>query len=133
MISWLAGMAVFLISWSCRQESLPQDNDFYSNQSKYRVYTINKQQVKNDFFLFDKVAGIQNRISGKAEKSFGKSIGKSIQDSLLTGAVIGMNKVLVVENNGEKTYTFALKRNYPSSKTENLVLKRIPTVHLPVN
>ncbi len=126
MISWLAGMAVFLIFHSCRQESLLQDNDFYNNQSKYRVYTINKQQVKNDFFLFDKVAGIQNRISGKAEKSFGKDTGKSIQDSLLTGAVIGMNKILVVENNGEKTYTFALKRNYPSSKTENLVLKKNP-------
>ncbi len=126
IVSWLACMAVFLSFYSCRQESLLQDNDFYNNQSKYRVYTINKQQVKNDFFLYDKVAVIQSMIFGKTGKSFGKYIAKSNQDSLLTGAVIGINKVLVVENNGEKTYTFVLKRNYPTSKTENLVLKKNP-------
>lgn len=124
MISWLAFMAVFtLLLYSCRSEDFSQENDSYKSSLQYKVYTLNKQQVKNDFFLFDKVAGIQSLMSGKPEKGSG-STGKSPQDSLLQGAVIGINKVLVVENNGEKTYTFALKRNYPTSKTENLVLKR---------
>ncbi len=43
----------------------------------------------------------------------------------MDGGVVGIDKVLVVEDeNGHKTYTFPLKRTFPTTKIENLVLKR---------
>lgn len=125
MISWLALLIVTpTLPSSCMQESLLQENDHYKTPAGYKVYTINRQQIKNDFFLFHKVAGIQNLMQNENGKA-GKN-SKSTQDSLLEGAEIETGKALVVENNGKKTYTFSVKRNYPSSRIENLVLKKNP-------
>jgi hypothetical protein len=108
--------------YSCRQEFLLQDGDDAGSQSSnYKVYTIDRSQVTQDFFLFDKVAKIQTTLS---EKKTGSAYRKTAQDSLMDGGNIVIDKVLVVESSGQKTYTFPLKRNYPTSKIENLVLKK---------
>ena len=118
-ISFALAVALLLILFnSCRQEFLTQENENQKNLNNYKVYTIDKKQITTDFKLFDKIAKLQNIFSQRMET------GKSVQDSILDGAIIGINKVLVVEENGVKSYTFPLKRIFPNGKIENLVLKR---------
>jgi hypothetical protein len=118
-ISFALAVALLLILFnSCRQEFLTQENENQKNLKNYKVYTIDKKQITTDFKLFEKIAKLQNIFSQRMET------GKSVQDSILDGAIIGINKVLVVEENGVKSYTFPLKRIFPNGKIENLVLKR---------
>lgn len=102
---------------SCRQEELFEQTQ--KEKKNFKVYMLNKKQVTDDFFLFDKVAKIQNVLIERNAQA------RSVQDSILDGGTISINKVLFIENeNGIKTYTFPLKRSFASSKIENLVLKR---------
>lgn len=79
---------------------------------------LNKKQITSDFALFDKVAKVQSSFTERKKNS------RTIQDSILDGGVINISKVLVVEENGQKTYTFPLTRTFQSTKIENLVIKR---------
>ncbi len=109
-------LLLLLLMMGCRQEDLFEKTRSPEN---FKVYTINKEAILKDFMLFDKVATIQNRFEE------GNKLSRMMQDSLLHGGIIGINKVLVVEdNNGQKTYTFPVKRNFVTNKIENLVLKR---------
>ncbi|MEC5172342.1 hypothetical protein [Chryseobacterium nepalense] len=121
-ISWLFLLTVFLsfCLHSCRTEDF-MEQQTQKQTANYKVYMIDKKQLTADFELFSRLAQIQEVFSER------KTNAKTTQDGLLDGAVIGISKVLVVEDeNRQKTYTFPLKKIYPSNKIENLVLKRNP-------
>ncbi|WP_263601601.1 hypothetical protein [Chryseobacterium sp. PET-29] len=121
-ISWLFLLTVFLsfCLHSCRTEDF-MEQETQKQTANYKVYMIDKKQLTADFELFSRLSQIQEVFSER------KTNAKTTQDGLLDGAVIGISKVLVVEDeNRQKTYTFPLKRIYPSNKIENLVLKRNP-------
>ena len=113
-------MTIALLSFnSCRQEDLYEQNE-KKDAAKYKVYMLNKSQVTSDFALFDKVARIQSVFTERKNLN-----ARSVQDSVLDGGIVKIDKVLVVENEGgQKTYTFPLKRTFPTSKIENLILKK---------
>ncbi|NMR35907.1 hypothetical protein HIO71_17145 [Chryseobacterium aquaticum] len=114
-------MVIALLSLnSCRQEDLYEQGAKPQGKDQYKVYMMNRKQITSDFALFDKVARIQSVFTERKNLN-----ARSIQDSVLDGGVVKIDKVLVVENEGgQKTYTFPLKRTFPTSTIENLVLKR---------
>jgi uncharacterized membrane protein YgcG len=115
----LASLCILIFVASCRQESILQENANQKFGKNYKVYTLNKNQITSDFTLFGSVAKVQETFSKRNINS------KSVQDSILDGGIIGINKVLVVEDdNGKKIYTFPLKRTFISNKIENLVLTK---------
>ncbi|WP_209390834.1 hypothetical protein [Chryseobacterium sp. RR2-3-20] len=114
-------MTIALLSLnSCRQEDLYEQGTKPQGKDQYKVYMMNRKQITSDFALFDKVARLQNLFTERKNLN-----ARSVQDSVLDGGVVKIDKVLVVENqSGQKTYTFPLKRTFSTSTIENLVLKR---------
>ncbi|MFY1045411.1 hypothetical protein [Chryseobacterium sp. GP-SGM7] len=102
---------------SCRQEFLQVDAE--NQKEQFQVSLLNRQQVYD-------IAPLMGKISELKKKSFSQTnnlYGRKVQDSILDGAIIGTNQVLLVEKDGKKTYTFPVFRSFISHKTESLILK----------
>lgn len=103
--------------FGCRQESLYADQELQSNSAVSKNYVINDAEIKKDVQLWSKLSGIQTSLLGSDPKA-------KNNDPLLEGAVIMTDYAGVVEKNGITTYTFQIKRIYPSTDTENLVVRK---------
>ncbi|NML71869.1 hypothetical protein HHL23_19010 [Chryseobacterium sp. RP-3-3] len=108
-------LSVFLF-FGCRQESLYVDQESQNN-STLKNYVINGNEIKKDVNLWSKLSGIQTRL-------FSTDLKNKKNDPLLDGAVIMTDYAGVMEKNGVTTYTFAIKRIYPSKDIENLVVRK---------
>ncbi|MCE3075635.1 hypothetical protein [Chryseobacterium gwangjuense] len=100
---------------SCRSEDLLQDD---RGEQKYQVSILNKEEVNRLKPLLKELSEIKSKFRYNTNTNE-----KVVQNEILDGAIIGTNRVLLVENNGIKTYTFPISRTYLSSKSENLVVK----------
>ncbi|MFN1215339.1 hypothetical protein ACKW6Q_00005, partial [Chryseobacterium kwangjuense] len=108
-------LSAFLF-FGCRQESLYVEQESQNNPVS-RNYVINDAEIKKDSQLWQKLSGIQSGLFGNDPKA-------KKNDPLLDGAVIMTDHAGVVERNGTTTYTFQIKRIYPSQDTENLVVRK---------
>jgi hypothetical protein len=103
---------------SCRSEDFL--NDGKTEEQKYKVSVLNKEQINREKPLLKELSQVKSKFRYKANVGID---GKSAQNDILDGAIIGTNQALLVENNGVKTYTFPVSRTYLSRKTENLIVK----------
>ncbi|WP_223558706.1 hypothetical protein [Chryseobacterium lathyri] len=108
-------LSVFLF-FGCRQESLYVDQESQNN-SALKNYVINGSEIKKDVSLWSKLSGIQTHL-------FSTDLKSKKNDPLLDGAVIMTDYAGVMEKNGVTTYTFSIKRLYPSKDIENLVVRK---------
>lgn len=116
-------LMVALTAYSCRTDHFPEQQTDFENQFQNRkFYVLNAKEVKAIPGLLDKVETIQQNSMVRNTEIHTAS--KTNQDSLLQGSVIDTDSVLVIENNGSKTYTFKITRDSASSVVENLVLKK---------
>lgn len=113
-------LLITLSAHSCRQESFLTD-EHSQNQTSFRYYVT--QNLIGNKNLLSRVSAIQNNLNAESQQY---KTGKNIADSLLQGGMILTDHVLVAEKNGQKSYTFQLKRNFPTQNIENLVLKKNP-------
>lgn len=111
-------LALTFILSGCRQLDLIQENETQNNNLKISV--IKNGEILKNTSLFNQVSIIQN-------KNFSRSFAyKTIQDSVLEGAIISTESAMLVENGENKTYTFSVIRSSNHSMIENLVLKQKP-------
>ncbi|WP_288442606.1 hypothetical protein [uncultured Chryseobacterium sp.] len=82
-----------------------------------RASVLRFHEISNNTPLLQKVKQLQTELF-----SSNKLLGKN--NSILDGATISTDKVILVENGTQKTYTFPVKRASKSSGLENLVLKQ---------
>jgi len=116
-INFLIQLAFVIITLiGCTQiESLQE----YNIQKQDRKVSI----IKNNGILKNTL--ILKEISKIQKEKFSKSsFSKSIQDSVLDGASISTENVMLIESGEQKTYTFPIHRSFTCSKIENLVLKQ---------
>lgn len=105
---------------SCRQENLYADNEDNSLKAKPVISVLNYEDIENtDKALFKEIKNLKNKFS--LDRGFS---GRTVQDSLLDGAVIETNKILLIEDGDKKTYTIPVSRTFPNNKIENLILKK---------
>lgn len=105
--------AVFLLQ-TCRNETAidsPKD----SSSQKYKVSLIKDNKILDNTEIIGEINKFKNKI---------KKVSRQVQDSILEGAIIKTENVLLIETKNDKTYTFPITREYESSKVENLVLKK---------
>ncbi len=101
---------------SCRQENLLAEQEIHRKNLKVSV--LDYDQVRSRKSLSKTLSDLENKFFRKALNA------KSIQDSILDGAVIETNKVLLIEEGNKETYTFPVSRTYPNDVVENLVLRK---------
>ncbi|WP_139421013.1 hypothetical protein [Chryseobacterium mulctrae] len=116
-------LTLVLVVHSCRTDDYYYQQTDSENQFQNRkFYVLNAKEVKGIPGLWEKVHNIQQNVM---IHNIGiKAISKNNQDSLLQGGTIDTDSVLVIENNGSKTYTFKITRDSASPIVENLVLKK---------
>lgn len=107
----------FLFLQGCRNENV-FENSKQDLTKKIKISVIENNNIIKNTKVFEEITKIQK------EKLNKKSYGKTIQDSVLEGATILTENVMLAEEGEKKTYTFQLKRSYKTSKIENLVLKK---------
>lgn len=107
----------FLFLQGCRNENV-FENSKQDLTKKIKISVIKNNNIIKNTKVFEEITKIQN------EKLNKKSYGKTIQDSVLEGATILTENVMLAEEGEKKTYTFQLKRSFKTSKIENLVLKK---------
>ncbi|RXM37769.1 hypothetical protein BOQ62_20790 [Chryseobacterium sp. CH21] len=118
-ILWLLLMIIFTtILHSCRSEDFL--NEEKTGDQKYKVSILSKEQIDREKPLIKELTNVKSKFRYKANVGID---GKSAQNEILDGAIIGTNQALLVESNGVKTYTFPVSRTYLSRKTENLIVK----------
>ena len=103
---------------SCRNESLIENSSNESLKKNFKISEIKKNDILKDKTIAREISKIQR------EKLGNNFNARNIQDSVLDGATILTENVLLIDNGTQKTYTFPIKRSYASSKLENLVLKK---------
>ena len=98
-------LTLVLVVHSCRTDDYYYQQTDSENQFQNRkFYVLNAKEVKGIPGLWEKVHNIQQNVM---IHNIGiKAISKNNQDSLLQGGTIDTDSVLVIENNGSKTYTF---------------------------
>lgn len=111
-INFLMLLAFMFLLFGCRQENLLLETQSTSD-ANVKFYTVTN--IKNNATLWSKISEIQEKLSANS---------KTITDSLLQGGTILTDKVLVAEKNGQETYTFQLRRTFPTQTIENLILKK---------
>ncbi|MCE4063649.1 hypothetical protein LXM63_00950 [Chryseobacterium gleum] len=115
-ILWLSLLITFSITFhSCRSEDMYQENE--RQKQDLRASVLRFHEISNNTPLLQKVKQLQTELF-----SSNKLLGKN--NSILDGATISTDKVILVENGTQKTYTFPVKRSSKSSGLENLVLKQ---------
>jgi hypothetical protein len=118
-ISWLSLLIILtILLHACRSEDFL--NDEKAGEQKYKVSVLNKEQINTEKPLLKELSQVKSKFRYKANVGIG---GKSAQNDILDGAIIGTNQALLVESNGVKTYTFPVSRTYLSRKIENLIVK----------
>lgn len=115
-LSFLTLLALVFILFGCRQENLLLEKEQQSKNLKISV--LDYDQVQSQKSLINKISDLESKVFKKGMSA------KSVQDSLLDGAIIETNKALLVEDGDKKTYTFPVSRIYPNNKIENLVLRK---------
>lgn len=105
--------AVFLLQ-TCRNETAI-DSSKDSSSQKYKVSLIKDNKILDNTEIIGEINKFKNKI---------KKVSRQVQDSILEGAIIKTENVLLIETKNDKTYTFPITREYESSKVENLVLKK---------
>lgn len=114
--NFLLLIAFVFFLMSCRNElDTIQENEKFKTEAKFSL--LRKEQVNQQVNLLSKLSEIES----KGFKT-NNIIGKSVQDSVLEGAIINTDEVLLAERGEKKTYTFPVYRTN-SDKIENLVLK----------
>lgn len=112
-------LMVFIFSLNaCRNESLLENSSNVSLKKNFKISEIKNNEIFKDKTIAREIFKIQTEKLGKNFSA------RSIQDSVLDGAIILTENVLLIDNGTQKTYTFPIKRSYISSKLENLVLKK---------
>ncbi|MBL3548136.1 hypothetical protein [Chryseobacterium sp. KMC2] len=115
-ILWLSLLIAFnLIFHSCRTEDMYQENE--RQKQDLRASVLRFHEISNNTSLLQKVTQLQTELF-----SSNKLLGKN--NSILDGATISTDRVILVENGTQKTYTFPVKRASKNSGLENLVLKQ---------
>ncbi len=116
-------LMVALSAYSCRTDHFPEQQTDFENQFQNRkFYVLNAKEVKAIPGLLDKVRTIQQNSMVRDTEI--QTASKTNQDSLLQGSIIDTDSVLVIENNGSKTYTFKITRDSAFPVVKNLVLKK---------
>jgi len=118
-INFLMLIALAFFLWNCRSEIETLQEDGTLKQERKISIIKNNDILKNPLILSE-ISKIQK------ERFSNFSSAKSIQDSVLEGALISTENVMLIENDDQKTYTFPVIRNFTSPKIENLVLKQNP-------
>ena len=96
-----------IVLFGCRNENL------FENTNNVKKKNFKISEIKNNEILKDKI--IAKEIFKVQKEKFGKSINaRSTQDSILDGAKILTENVLLIDNGTQKTYTFPIKRSYVS-------------------
>lgn len=112
-----------LVVHSCRTDDYYYQQTDSENQFQNRkFYVLSAKEVKAIPGLWGKVQTVQQ--NSMVHNSEIQTVSRINQDSLLQGGIIEADSVLVIENNGSKTYTFKIARAVSSSTVENLVLKK---------
>lgn len=111
-------MAVILWLHSCRSEDFLQDTE--KSKQDFKVSLLNRQQLDQQKPLLQELSALKSKFR---YKNIDRKLAKSAQDDIFEGAIIGTNQVLLIEKNGNKTYTFPVYRTYMSNKTESLIVK----------
>ncbi|WP_300346207.1 hypothetical protein [Chryseobacterium sp.] len=111
-------MTVALSLHSCRSEDFLQDTE--KSKQDFKVSLLNRQQLDQQKPLLQELSELKSKFR---YKNIDRKLGKSAQDDIFEGAIIGTNQVLLIEKNGNKTYTFPVYRTYMSDKTESLIVK----------
>lgn len=115
-ILWLSLLTAFnLIFHSCRTEDMYQENE--RQKQDLRASVLRFHEISNNTPLVQKVKQLQTELFS-SKNLLGKN------NSILDGATISTDKVILVENGTQKTYTFPVKRASKSFGLENLVLKQ---------
>lgn len=115
-ILWLSLLIAFNIIFnSCRTEDMYQENE--RQKEDLRASVVRFHEISNNIPLLQKVKQLQSKLFSSSDV-----LGKN--NSVLDGAIISTDKVILVENGTQKTYTFPIKRNSGNSGLENLVLKQ---------
>lgn len=117
-ISFLMLFALSFLVLNCRTEEF--HNEEVNHQKQFQVSMLSRQQVGKITPLWNKISEIKKN---KLTHSY-KLSSKSVQDSILEGAIIDTDHVLLVQNGEHKTYTFPVHRSFISNKTESLLLKQ---------
>ncbi|WP_394665484.1 hypothetical protein [uncultured Chryseobacterium sp.] len=114
--NFLLLIAFVFFLMSCRNElDTIQENEKFKTEAKFSL--LRKEQINQQINLLSKLSEIES----KGFKT-NNILGKSVQDSVLEGAIINTDEVLLAERGEKKTYTFPVYRTN-SDKIENLVLK----------
>ncbi|WP_268052824.1 hypothetical protein [Chryseobacterium sp. SL1] len=114
--NFLLLIAFVFFLMSCRNElDTIQENEKFKTEAKFSL--LRKEQINQQVNLLSKLSEIES----KGFKT-NNILGKSVQDSVLEGAIINTDEVLLAERGEKKTYTFPVYRTN-SDKIENLVLK----------
>jgi len=109
-------LALAFVVFGCRQENSLIENEQQSKNLKISV--LEYDQVQSQKSLINKISDLESKVFKKGMAA------KSVQDSLFDGAIIETNKILLIEDGDQKTYTFPVSRIYPNNKIENLVLRK---------
>ncbi|MDF2931946.1 MAG: hypothetical protein K0R36_1277 [Chryseobacterium sp.] len=102
-------MAVVLSLYSCRSEDFLQDTE--KSKQDFKVSLLNRQQLNQQKSLVQELSQLKSKFR---YKNIDRKLAKSTQDDIFEGAIIGTNQVLLIEKNGNKTYTFPVYRTYMS-------------------
>lgn len=108
-------VAVSISIHSCRSEDIYQENE--RQKQDLRASVLRFHEISSNAPLLQKVQQLQSELFSSSG-----ILGKN--NSVLDGATISTDKVILVENGTQKTYTFPVKRNSESKGLENLVLKQ---------
>lgn len=111
-------ITVALSLHSCRSEDFLQDKE--KSKEDFKVSLLNRQQLDQQKPLLQELSKLKSKFR---YKNIDRKLAKSAQDDIFEGAIIGTNQVLLIEKNGNKTYTFPVYRTYMSDKTESLIVK----------
>ncbi|WP_123983937.1 hypothetical protein [Chryseobacterium sp. G0201] len=115
-ILWLSLLVAFnIVLHSCRSEDMYQENE--RQKQDLRASVLRFHEISSNTALLTKVQQLQSELFSSSG-----ILGKN--NSVLDGATISTDKVILVENGTQKTYTFPVKRNSESKGLENLVLKQ---------
>jgi uncharacterized membrane protein YgcG len=114
-------ISLFLITQSCRNESLALEQD--NQKHNYNISVLDKEQFESKTMLFHEITNLKSNFF-KPITSIVKTV--SAQDSILGGAIIETDRVLEITDGTNRTYTFPVSRTFSNDKVENLILRENP-------
>ncbi|WP_185681290.1 hypothetical protein, partial [Chryseobacterium sp. C1] len=107
MISWLSLVAVFLVSYSCRNDMLPE-KEIFENSSQFQLTSrrMSLAESKHRLKLMPEISEAQTLLRSSQYNVSGKTV---------NGVTINTNDVIYIENGPNyHTYTFNIVRENAS-------------------